>query len=159
MNKLLFLCTGNYYRSRFSEIYFAHLARQHNLRWEADSCGLALDPRNTGPLSHFTIDECNRMKLAIDMQRFPRPLTLEDLERSHRVIAVKEAEHRPLMQRLFPEWADRIDYWHVHDIDFETPDVALPQLRTHVEALIDELRQEAEMSEETSGQDSVASSR
>ena len=57
MNNLLFLCTGNYYRSRFCEEYFNHLAQGHSLPWRADSRGLAPDItvfRNPGPLSIYT---------------------------------------------------------------------------------------------------------
>ena len=57
MNAVLFLCTGNYYRSRFCEEYFNHLAQGHSLPWRADSRGLAPDItvfRNPGPLSIYT---------------------------------------------------------------------------------------------------------
>ena len=56
--------------------------------------------------------------------RGPRPLSLSDLLESDRVIALKEAEHRPLMVERFPDWAHRITYWHVHDLDAATPEMA-----------------------------------
>ena len=43
MNKILFLCTGNYYRSRFAEHLFNWLATKQGLDWQADSRGLALE--------------------------------------------------------------------------------------------------------------------
>ncbi|MSR59513.1 MAG: low molecular weight phosphatase family protein, partial [Planctomycetaceae bacterium] len=54
MPTVLFLCTGNYYRSRFAEVYFNWLAAQRGSVWRADSFGLALDPNNPGPLSGHT---------------------------------------------------------------------------------------------------------
>ena len=39
--RVLFLCTGNYYRSRFAEILFNQLAPTRGLNWRADSRGLA----------------------------------------------------------------------------------------------------------------------
>jgi protein-tyrosine phosphatase len=42
--KILFLCTGNFYRSRFAEELFNHLARQKRLDWVADSRGLVKNP-------------------------------------------------------------------------------------------------------------------
>src|SRR6266446_4485609 len=51
VHTVLFLCTGNFYRSRFAEIYFNWLAPREKLLWRADSRGLALDPTNFGPLS------------------------------------------------------------------------------------------------------------
>ena len=63
MNKLLFLCTGNYYRSRFAEMYFRHLAVQHGLNWTVDSRGLRISLGNVGPLSCFTQEECDRLSI------------------------------------------------------------------------------------------------
>lgn len=60
MNTVLFLCTGNYYRSRFAEFYFRHLANQHSLNWRAESRGLQITQGNVGPLSIFTQQECER---------------------------------------------------------------------------------------------------
>ncbi|HEX3600375.1 MAG TPA: hypothetical protein VHU84_09555, partial [Lacipirellulaceae bacterium] len=53
--QVLFLCTGNYYRSRFAEIYFNWLAQQRGLAWSAESRGLALDDCNNGPISRHTL--------------------------------------------------------------------------------------------------------
>ena len=40
MKKILFLCTGNYYRSRLAEELFNHLAIKNDLPWRAWSEGL-----------------------------------------------------------------------------------------------------------------------
>ena len=39
---VLFLCTGNYYRSRFAEIYFNSVAVKMGLSWRAFFRALAL---------------------------------------------------------------------------------------------------------------------
>jgi protein-tyrosine-phosphatase len=39
---VLFLCTGNYYRSRFAEVLFNSVAGKLGLSWVASSRGLAL---------------------------------------------------------------------------------------------------------------------
>jgi len=41
MKKILFLCTGNYYRSRYAEEIFNHLAKREDLPWRAFSRGAA----------------------------------------------------------------------------------------------------------------------
>jgi protein-tyrosine-phosphatase len=40
---ILFLCTGNYYRSRFAEVLFNSVADKMGLPWRAASRGLALE--------------------------------------------------------------------------------------------------------------------
>jgi protein-tyrosine phosphatase len=41
IRRVLFLCTGNYYRSRYAEELFNHIARAEGLGWRAFSCGAA----------------------------------------------------------------------------------------------------------------------
>ena len=43
MKHLLFVCTGNYYRSRTAEELFNFLATHRTLSWRADSRGLRED--------------------------------------------------------------------------------------------------------------------
>ncbi len=55
--QVLFLCSGNYYRSRFAEMLFNALAAQTHLPWVADSSGLAVDRPNgnLGPIAAPTL--------------------------------------------------------------------------------------------------------
>ena len=50
---VLFLCTGNYYRSRFAEVLFNSVAARMGLPWRASSRGLALERgiNNIGPMA------------------------------------------------------------------------------------------------------------
>ena len=134
--KLLFLCTGNYYRSRFAEYYVRHRASELGLHWGVDSRGLQLTISNVGPLSRFTIAECDRLGISYHPCRPPLALTTTDLEQADRTIALKESEHRPLMQQQFPDWERRIEYWQVHDIDCAAPHESLPLLRRLLDDLI-----------------------
>jgi predicted translation initiation factor SUI1 len=47
--------------------------------------------------------------------RFPAQVTAEELERADRVIALKEAEHLPLLQERYPAHAGKVEYWHIDD--------------------------------------------
>jgi protein-tyrosine phosphatase len=47
-----------------------------------------------------------------------------------------------LRQRL-PEWENRVEYWHVHDVDFAPPTQALAEIELHVEALVTRLQRDA----------------
>jgi protein-tyrosine phosphatase len=138
--RILFLCTGNYYRSRFAEIYFNWQAKRRGLQWTAESRGLALDGCNYGPISRYTIARLKEQGIEHDAdQRFPLPLSEADLAAADLVVAVKEAEHRPLVAARFPAWCDRVEYWHVHDLDCATPDIAIPHLENELVQLIERL--------------------
>src|SRR5277367_4722244 len=74
---ILFICTGNYYRSRFAEELFNHLARQRELDWRADSRGLALHLGvfNVGPISPATAIALTKMGIPLNAPiRMPRDL-------------------------------------------------------------------------------------
>ncbi|WP_397568130.1 low molecular weight phosphatase family protein [Schlesneria sp. T3-172] len=137
---ILFLCTGNYYRSRFAEIYFNWHAAQNNLAWRAESRGLALDSANLGHMSRYTIGHLGRLEIPFTQyERLPQDLTVQDLEAAHHVVAVKETEHRPLMTARFPDWLHKVEFWQVHDIDCASPEEALPHLEKEVTRLLGRL--------------------
>lgn len=141
MRQLLFICSGNYYRSRFAEALFNHNATMRGLPWRAFSRGLATYLVNgLGSLSIHTrfALTARGIELRHTGQR-PLQLSLEDLERAERVVALKEIEHRPMMRELFPEWEDRVEYLAVDDLDFATPEKALPGLERQVIDIVDYL--------------------
>ncbi len=139
MPTVLFLCTGNFYRSRFAEELFNHLAGAAGIPWRADSRALAIERgvANFGPMSLHTIEALRQRGIRpTEPMRFPRPLSEADLQKSGRVIALKEAEHRPLMQERFAAYANQVEYWHVHDLDAATPQEALSDVEHHVRELL-----------------------
>jgi protein-tyrosine phosphatase len=141
--KVLFLCSGNYYRSRFAEEVFNRLAEGQGLAWRAESRGLGVGRhgKNIGPISIHALR--GLAALGIDLKgeiRMPQKLLLEDLESADVVIAVKQAEHRDMLQEQFPDWVSRVEFWHVHDLDAATPDVALAELESLVRELQAKLR-------------------
>jgi protein-tyrosine phosphatase len=140
MNRVLFLCSGNYYRSRFAEILFNWHARDRGLKWIADSRGLQLDHHNPGPISRHTMSSLtSRGILSDSFARLPLAATETDFAAAQRIIAVKEGEHRPLIEANFPDWRDRVEYWHVHDLDCALPDDAIPHLEREVMKLMERL--------------------
>jgi protein-tyrosine phosphatase len=139
---VLFLCTGNFYRSRFAEYLFNHLAEKHQVNWRADSRGLRISGRNVGPLSVYTSDELARLAIvAPDVDRFPLALCEADLLAADHVVAVKQAEHWEMVAQDFPQWLTRIEFWHIDDIDCASPEEALPLLLQAVQQLFDRLTQ------------------
>src|SRR5262249_55169570 len=116
---ILFLCTGNYYRSRFAEIVFKSVAKKMGLPWTATSRGLALERgvNNIGPMAMAAVKalEAMRIRAAADVGRFPQPVTPEDFEQADLIIALKRSEHRPLLQERHAPWAEKIEFWHIDD--------------------------------------------
>jgi protein-tyrosine phosphatase len=141
---ILFLCTGNYYRSRFAEELFNFLATQNSVDWTATSRALAIELGiyNIGPISTHTRSALSARGIALaEPVRDPVQVSEEDLASAGRVIALKEAEHRPYLTRKHPSWADRVEYWHIHDLDKATPEQALTEIADKVTALVTELKQ------------------
>ncbi|MBW4643054.1 MAG: low molecular weight phosphatase family protein [Goleter apudmare HA4340-LM2] len=144
MNKILFLCTGNYYRSRFAENLFNWLASKQGLDWQADSRGLGLEhgTNNVGAISSYAAEALALRLVTIpDDERFPKRVTEEDFQAAVRIIALDESEHRPLMNERFPQWVDKIEYWLVHDIDQTSPAAALEKIENNLLQLIQQLAQ------------------
>jgi protein-tyrosine phosphatase len=140
---VLFLCTGNYYRSRYAEELFNHFARTEGLAWRAFSRGAAerAAPHNIGPMSIFAREALDAKGIVPEGgERDPCFCSLADFDVARHVIALKEAEHRPLIDRRFPKFANRVTYWQVDDIGFAHPSVALAMIDDNVRDLILKLK-------------------
>ena len=137
LRQVLFLCTGNYYRSRFAEEMFNHEAQIAGLNWRASSRGLAPEPspENVGAISTFALQALNDRSIS-PAERFPVVCTIGDLESADRIIALKEAEHRLFLEQRFPGWENRASYWQVHDIDVAEPADTIAKIDQLVRELI-----------------------
>jgi protein-tyrosine phosphatase len=140
---VLFLCTGNYYRSRFAEELFNHRAEHAGLDWIAQSRGLAIERgvSNVGPISPFALEGLkDRGLVAQAGDRFPRQCTVIDLEAAGQVVALYETEHRPLIRERFSDWENRVEYWQVADVEIVQPKIAVSAVDRQIEALLSRLR-------------------
>src|SRR5581483_10276658 len=92
---VLFLCTGNYYRSRYAEVLFNSVAGKMNLPWRASSRGLALERgvNNVGPMAVSAVQALEALGVcaAPELGRFPIQATVEDFEAARWIVALKEA--------------------------------------------------------------------
>lgn len=144
MKKVLFICTGNYYRSRMAEEIFNYLARSHELHWKADSAGLRSDMSaspNEGPISKYALEMLGNGDYPVASQdRKPRSVTVHDLLNSELVICLHRPEHEPVIWERFPDYAKDIVYWQVADIDELDPKIAFQCVEKEVKELINKLQ-------------------
>jgi protein-tyrosine phosphatase len=143
MKKILFLCTGNYYRSRFAEEYFNHLAEKAGLNWQASSKGLSQNMpslNNPGPISVHTLDALKTRNIeGRDVDRYPRPIEKADFNRYDRIIALSEDEHRPMLEARFLAHYGKVGYFEVGDLPLEEPKLAMQKIASHIDDLVEKL--------------------
>lgn len=143
MSTVLFLCTGNYYRSRFAEELFNHRAAMLGLGWTARSRALAIErgATNVGPVSPLALAALDMRGVAArGRDRMPARCTPADLDAADLIVALSELEHRGLMLERFPAWAGRAIYWQVEDIGVTPADIALALVERQIESLLTALR-------------------
>jgi protein-tyrosine phosphatase len=137
MRSVLFVCTGNYYRSRISEILFNHLAIGAKIPVRAFSRGFRLNPvKNKGVISPHAIPFLSSLNITPREVGEPTPLSEPDLTQAHKVIVLDEKEHRPMMTFYFPDWENKVEYWSFEDDYIVSPGEMLPSLKAQVEALV-----------------------
>lgn len=144
--RVLFLCTGNYYRSRFAEILFNHQATAQGLNWSAFSRALdiSLGGCNIGPISQHTRLACDRRGIALpEPIPFPQAAADAHFAAAHHIIALKEAEHRRYVEKDFARWAERVEYWQVHDLDAGSPEETCDLIEQNVRRLIEKIRRDS----------------
>lgn len=143
MQHVLFICTGNYYRSRFAELLFNDLAARRGVAWRAFSRGTDVHGAgrfNLGAISPWARAALEARGVVLDPRlRGPAQLTDDDLALAHLLVAVSEREHRPHLERGHPDAVQRITFWAVEDLHLVTADHALAELERRVLGLLDDL--------------------
>jgi protein-tyrosine phosphatase len=137
--RLLFICTGNFYRSRFAEAVFNFNAEKRKMDWRAVSRGLAIHWAE-GVLSPYVGAALMVKKIPLRYTGTDRSqLTRADLEKADRCIALDRSEHFPMLGEQFPEWQNKVEYWEISDLPLTQPDIALPAIEAKVLNLLTQL--------------------
>jgi len=116
---ILFLCTGNAYRSRYAEAWFNYLCLQRDVQnLRAFSRGLNVTPGTIQacPGGHYpeTLERIQSKKIPMMCTGArPVPVTDRDFKIAETVICMYKVEHKPYMDKSWPE-ASSI-YWNIPD--------------------------------------------
>ncbi len=148
---VLFLCTGNYYRSRLAEELFNYYAKDKNLPERSFSKGLGDNwPSlvNPGSISVHTVNYLETLKIRpASADRMPAPCTQEDLHRASRIILLSEKEHVPMFRNKFPDFPlAQVEMWEVGDLPVTAPNLAMQFVHLNVSKLIEEMEANKEIS-------------
>ncbi|MBD3315325.1 MAG: low molecular weight phosphatase family protein [Chitinivibrionales bacterium] len=138
MKSILFLCTGNYYRSRFAEYVYNDIALQRGIAARAISRGLALErgESNHGPMCPVALKRLQDLGIKVDGRvRDPRQVIETDFAGADKVIALDEHEHRPLIRERFPHWESRVSYWNIPDRNPDEHSDPLADIVKNIEVL------------------------
>ena len=143
MIKILFLCTGNYYRSRFAEEYFNHFVRKRHISYEAFSRALLQDlsvTDNVGNIAEETVRALKAIGVQVrGLNRQPLSLKEHDLMNADIIVALDKTEHQPMIEQLFPVYSQAITYFSIEDVDRVPASKALPALIVLLDKLLDDL--------------------
>jgi protein-tyrosine phosphatase len=126
IKQVIFICTGNFYRSRLSEELFNYYVQQTDLPWEATSRGL-VEAGGLRGISPFAFEYLDNKGLSphVDPTRNPQQLKVADLEEANLLVALNRDEHEPMLRERFGqipkilEQKSRLRFWNVCDIPGE----------------------------------------
>ena len=119
--KVLFICTGNYYRSRLAEAVFNYNFGEGKSNWTAFSRGLNpgyLTPKQRQfPVSIYSLKKLDDLKIPHKyIEGKPTQLTQADLDQSDVIVAVHRKEHEPMLTKQFPDYdLKKVEFWEVPD--------------------------------------------
>ena len=137
MHKVLFVCTANIFRSRFSEEVYNHFAKKLNIPSEAFSAGLRVGEYTTRKiytpalqqLKYYNINPSRKDDLSIHVNDL-------DLNVYDMIICMDEVEHRPMVEMNDQLNKTNIDYWNIVDEPMVSSKVSLPVCFDKVKDLV-----------------------
>lgn len=139
--RICFVCTGNYYRSRFAEEYFNQKASERGLACRAESRGTSVDvpvPWPTG-MSPVAVEQLAKHGITpTGTNRWPVALSGSDASTFDIFVALNRNEHAEAMQRAGIA-SNSIVFWTIEDVANAPADQEIPRLVTELDAFIDTL--------------------
>lgn len=149
--KVTFVCTGNYYRSRFAESYFNYLCDILKLNFEADSYGLAIHyadelAEEHGEISPYSKERMEQIGIPDHyFDRDRKSLTKDAIENSDIIIAMDKEEHTEMIMEQFPSYINQFNFFEVKDVFDWEPKKTLDETQKNVEKMINEIMNEQDI--------------
>lgn len=120
---VLFVCSGNFYRSRLAELLFNHYAEQDVLSWRADSRGLLEQTAYKGisPSAGKYLEQ-RELGMLLAEVRNPKPIRFDDLEQFDLIVGLNRDEHEGLFLTRFGQIPrhlakqGKLRYWNIDDL-------------------------------------------
>jgi protein-tyrosine phosphatase len=140
MHKILFVCTANIFRSRFSEEVYNHLAIQKKLSTRAFSAGLKVGAYLTRTLYKPALDKLKLFEIKA-LRGDDLSIHINDVELSDykRIICLDKNEHKPMVEQNRKLKNIKVEYWDIIDEPMVSVNISLPKCFTKVEELIDQV--------------------
>ena len=140
MHRVLFVCTANIFRSRFSEEVYNHFAEKLNIPSKAFSAGLRVGDYSTRKiyrpalqqLACFNIEPQRKDELSVHINDL-------DLKDYHKIICMDEEEHRPMVEMNDQMLKVNVDYWNIVDEPMVSSQISLPLCHRKVKTLVEEV--------------------
>ena len=124
---ILFVCTGNYYRSKFCENLWTYLLEKFDKKGKVSSSGLKpelalLWKEAFGNISPFTVRALSRIGVPVYNDSSLNLLTQEEVDGNDKVVFINRDEHMELLsQSELTIPVDKIIAWENGDVDQEFP--------------------------------------
>ena len=139
MHRVLFVCTANIFRSRFSEEVYNHFAKKLNIPSEAFSAGLKLREYTTRKIYRPALQQLDYFDIA-PQRKDELSVHINDLDLTdyHKIICMDEEEHRPMVAMNNHRNKYNIEYWNIVDEPMVSSEISLPACYKKVNSLIKE---------------------
>lgn len=143
MQKILFVCTANIFRSRFSEEVYNHLATRLNLSSRAYSAGLMVGHYKTRTIYTPALEQLKVLNI-VPRRKDELSIHINDLDLTQfdQVICMDKDEHQPMVRKNKNLINLNIEYWDIVDEPLVSRDISLPQCYKRVEKLVNRHLQE-----------------
>lgn len=141
MNNILFVCTGNIFRSRFAEEVFNHLCKINGVDATAFSAGLQVGRYKQRKIYWPAMNELERLKIE-PLRSNEESVHIDDIDVSiyDQIICMDEEEHKPMVRSNELLSGFTFQYWNIVDMPKVSSDISLPKCYKKVESLIDQLK-------------------